>query len=72
MVLRPYLELEGRYEWLDVPTDERQRFHSLTAGLTDYVFHGRVKAQAAYGPKFRYAGPALRDDYLLLLLQIVD
>ena len=72
MVLRPYLELAGRYEWFDVPMDARQRFHALTAGLTGYVFHDRVKAQVAYGRKFHYAGPALRDDYLLLLLQIVD
>ncbi|HRI49756.1 MAG TPA: hypothetical protein PLW65_06215 [Pseudomonadota bacterium] len=72
MVLRPYLELEGRYEWFDVPADERQRFHALTAGLSGYVLSDRIKAQAAYGRKFHYAGPALRDDYLLLLLQIVD
>ena len=72
MVLRPYLELEGRYEWFDVPTDERQRFHALTLGLTGYVLQDRVKVQAAYGRKFHYAGPAVRDDYLLLLLQIVD
>ena len=72
MVLRPYLELEGRYEWFDVPTDERQRFHALTAGLTGYVLQDRVKVQAAYGRKFHYAGPAVRDDYLLLLLQIVE
>lgn len=72
MLLRPYLELEGRYEWFDVPTEERQRFHALTAGLTGYVFRDRVKAQVAYGRKFHYSGPALRDDYLLLLLQLVD
>lgn len=72
MVLRPYLELEGRYEWFDVPTDERQRFHALTLGLSGYVFHDRVKAQAACGRKLHYAGAMLRDDYLLLLLQIVD
>ena len=72
MVLRPYLELEGRYEWFDVKADERQRFHALTAGLTGYVLSDRIKAQVAYGRKFHYAGPALRDDYLLLLLQIVD
>jgi len=72
MVLRPYLELEGRYEWFDVPTDERQRFHALTAGLTGYVLHDRIKAQVAYGRKLHYAGPALRDDYLLVLLQLVD
>lgn len=72
MMLRPYLELEGRYEWFDVPTDERQRFHAMTVGLTGYVLHDRVKAQAAYGRKFHYAGLALRDDYLLFLLQLVD
>jgi hypothetical protein len=72
MVLRPYLELAGRYEWFDVPTDERQRFHALTAGLTGYVFGDRVKVQVAYGRKFHYAGPALRDDYLLLLVQVAD
>ena len=72
MLLRPYLELEGRYEWFDVPTDARQRFHALTTGLTGYVLHDQVKVQVAYGRKFHYAGTALRDDYLLLLLQIVD
>ena len=72
MLLRPYLELEARYEWFDVPTEERQRFHAVTAGLTGYIFHDRVKAQAAYGRKFHYTGPALRDDYVLLLVQIVD
>lgn len=72
MLLRPYLELEARYEWFDVPTEERQRFHAVTAGLTGYIFHDRVKAQAAYGRKFHYAGPALRDDYVLLLMQIAD
>lgn len=72
MLLRPYLELAARYEWFDVPTDERQRFHAVTAGLTGYVFHDRLKLQAAYGHKFHYAGPSLRDDYLLLFLQLVD
>jgi hypothetical protein len=72
LVWRPYLELSGRYEWFDVPSDERQRFHALTAGLTGYLFQDRVKVQAAYGRKLHYGGPALRDDYLLLLLQFVE
>lgn len=72
MVLRPYLELEGRYEWLHAPTDARQRFHALTAGVTGYVFRDQIKVQAAYGHKIHYAGPAVRDDYLLLLLQIAE
>ncbi len=72
MVLRPVLELEARFEWFDVKEDERQRFFAVTAGLSGYLFRDRVKVQAAYGRKFHYAGPALRDDYLLLFLQLID
>ncbi len=69
MLLRPYLELEGRYEWFDMPSDDRQRFHSLTAGLTGYVQKGTLKLQAAYGHKFHSAGPAVQDDYVLFVMQ---
>jgi hypothetical protein len=72
MVLRPYLEVEARYEWFDVPTDARQRFHALTAGLTGYIFRDHVKAQAVYGHKFHDKSLTLRDDYLMLLIQIAD
>ena len=72
MLLRPYLELTSRYEWFDLPTDSRQRFSALTAGLTGYVVSDAVKVQVAYGHKFHYGSAAPRDDYLLLLIQIAE
>lgn len=69
MLLRPYVELEGRYEWFDLPSDEKQQFHALTGGLTAYVQGGLLKLQAAYGHRFHYAGPTVQDDYLLLEMQ---
>jgi hypothetical protein len=72
MLWRPYLELEARYEWFHAPDVETKRFHAVTAGLTGYLYQTHVKLQLAYGHKFHYGGPPVRDDYLLIVLQIAE
>ena len=72
MLWRPYLELEARYEWFHAPDVERQQFHAVTTGMTGYLYETHLKLQLAYGHKFHYAGPPVRDDYVLMVLQIAE
>lgn len=83
MVLRPYLELEGRYEWFhgapppEAPSpgagaDARQRFHALSAGLTGFLYDNTLKLQAAYGRRFHDDGSQIQDDYLLVVMQLAE
>jgi hypothetical protein len=69
MLWRPYLELEGRYDWMDAASDPRQRFHAITAGLTGYAIGTLVKLQAAYSHKF-HTTRAFDDDVLLLTVTL--
>jgi hypothetical protein len=72
MVLRPWIELEGRYEWQTRPIteDPRGTFHGLTAGLTLYGWKTWVKGQLAYSHRFHYAGVGADDDIALMVLTL--
>ena len=52
MIWRPWLELAGRWEWLDVANDPTRRFHALTVGLNGYLWKTRARLQIAYAHKF--------------------
>jgi hypothetical protein len=69
MMWRPYLELEGRYDWLDVANDPRQRFHAITVGATAYVYKTWARLQLAYTHKL-HADRTYDDDSLLLVLTL--
>ena len=70
MVWRPYLELSGRYDWMDDPGQAGQVFHSLSAGLNVYAYKKYLRVQAQYTHKFRYqlapTAPDVEDDIMLL------
>jgi hypothetical protein len=72
MVLRPWIELEGRYEWQSRPVveDPRGTFNALTGGLTVYGWRTWVKAQLVYSHRFHYAGIGADDDVGLMVLTV--
>lgn len=72
LVLRPWIELEARYEWQTRPVveDPRGTFHALTGGLTVYGWRTWIKAQLAYSHRFHYAGVTPDDDVGLLVLTV--
>jgi hypothetical protein len=66
MLLRPCLELEGRYDWMDVANDPRRRFSAATVGLTSYFLGGLGRVQLAYSHQFH----RWSDDVLMLVLTL--
>jgi hypothetical protein len=74
MLWRPWIEVSGRYDWLDNPAQAGQRFHAMTVGLDLY---GRklLKLQALYTRKFHYGAmsagaPEIADDVFLIVGQL--
>lgn len=70
MLVRPYLELEARYEWFDAPRAPRNQFHAATVGFTLYVLGTRARLQTAYAHKFRLHG-AIEDDLALVTVTLL-
>ncbi len=64
MARRPYLELAGRYDYMNVPLDELRQFHAVTGGLNVYFWKTRARLQIAYTHKFR----GVHDDALLFVM----
>jgi hypothetical protein len=67
MLLRPYLELEARYEWVNEPGFTRFRYQDLTVGVTSYLVQTLLRAQLAYSHKF-HAERGWEDDALVIAL----
>jgi hypothetical protein len=68
MLLRPWLEVAARYDWLDEPAQAGQQFHAVTAGLTGYIFDQRLRVQTLYTHKIHFglpSGRSIPDDVLL-------
>jgi hypothetical protein len=67
MMWRPYLELAGRWDWLDVPADPLRRFNAVSVGLNGYLWKSCARLQVAYTHKFMNG---VADDALLFLLKL--
>jgi hypothetical protein len=66
MVVRPRLELAGRWEWLDAPNAPSETRHAAIIGATLYAL-GMARLQLAYGHQFV---SGVDRDYLILMLTI--
>src|SRR5207249_1369464 len=60
MLLRPYLELAARYEWVDEPGFQRFRYQDFTVGVTGYFLRSLARVQLAYDHKL-HAEPGWAD-----------
>jgi hypothetical protein len=66
MMLRPCLELAGRYDYMNVPLDPLRTFHAITVGLNGYVWKKYARLQVMYTHKFH----DIKDDSLLFVVTL--